>query len=284
MMSESCKFDYIVIGDPVDHSRSPQMQNAAFEYYGMGSPYGKLRVDPLKIGEFARYARENFKGVNLTVPHKQIIIPFVDEISPKAVACQSVNTLKIVEGKLYGYSTDGAGISGAVLENFGLALKDLHVVMLGAGGAANAAAFELVWQQCASLTIANRSVDKAETLVQKVAAHANGIPVNAISLSDTTGLRNALEKADLLLQLTSLGLHDEDPAPIDLKLLELNSALHVFDAIYRPTPLLMRAKELGLPAADGKEMLIFQGAASFEIWTGLKAPLDAMRKGYALNG
>lgn len=274
---------YLVIGDPISHSRSPQMQNAAFEYYGMGRPYDRLRVDPANIGEFAAYARENLKGVNLTVPHKQIIIPFVDELSPQAAACQSVNTLKISEGKLYGFSTDGAGISGAVRENFGMELKGLNVLMLGAGGAANAAAFELGLQQCASVTIANRSVEKAESLAKKASNAYPATPVNAISLADTTGLRNAIEKADLLLQLTSLGLHNEDPAPIDLSLLELNGKLKIFDAIYHPTPLLKRAAQLGLAAADGREMLIFQGAASFEIWTGKKAPLDAMRKGFQQN-
>ena len=282
-MATNSKIDYLVIGDPVAHSRSPQMQNAAFEYYGMGRPYGKLRVDPEKIGDFALYARENLKGVNLTVPHKQIIIPFVDELSPQAAACQSVNTLKISNGKLYGFSTDGAGISGAVRENFGLELKGLHVLMLGAGGAANAAAFELAWQQSASVTIANRSVDKAETLARKASAANPATPMEAISLADTGALKHAIEKADLLLQLTSLGLHSDDRSPIDLDLLELNGDLKIFDAIYHETPLLKRAAQLNLAAADGREMLIFQGAASFEIWTGKKAPLDAMRKGFQLN-
>ena len=107
--------------------------------------------------------------------------------------------------------------------------------------------------------------------------------MEAISLADTNALKKAIEKADLLLQLTSLGLHSDDPSPIDLKLLELNGNLKIFDAIYHPTPLLKRASRLGLSAADGKEMLIFQGAASFEIWTGKKAPLDAMRKGFKLD-
>ena len=279
-MNAEKQFDYLVIGDPVAHSRSPQMQNAAFEALGMGRPYGKLRVDPAKIGEFAEFARKELKGVNLTVPHKQVIIPFVDELSPQAAACGSVNTLKIVNGKLYGFSTDGAGIAGAVRENFGLSLKDLRVVMLGAGGAATAIAFELGWQKSASVVIAHRSADKAEALAEKVLCHCRDTHFSAIPLGDEGKLAAAIEKADLLLQVTSLGLHDDDPAPMDLELLKSNPSLRVFDAIYRPTPLLKKAKELGLPAADGKEMLIFQGAASFEIWTNQKAPIEAMRKGY----
>ena len=279
-MSPEKQFDYLVIGDPVAHSRSPQMQNAAFEALGMGRPYGKLRVDPAKIGEFAEFARHHLKGVNLTVPHKQVIIPFVDELSPQAAACQSVNTLKIIGGKLYGYSTDGAGIAGAVRENFGISLKDLRVVMLGAGGAATAIAFELGWQKSASVVIANRSVEKAQSLAEKVALHCPETKLSAISLADEGKLADAIEKADLLLQVTSLGLHDEDPAPMDLELLKRNPALRVFDAIYRPTPLLKRAQELGLSAADGREMLIYQGAASFEIWTGQKPSIEAMRRGY----
>ena len=279
-MNPDQHFDYLVIGDPVAHSRSPQMQNAAFEALGLGRPYGKLRVDPAKIGEFARFARANLKGVNLTVPHKQVIIPFVDELSPQAAACQSVNTLKIVNGRLYGFSTDGAGIAGAVRENFRISLKDLRVVMLGAGGAATAIAFELGWQKSASVVIANRSADKAEALAEKVRHYCHDTHFSAIPLADESKLAAAIEKADLLLQVTSLGLHDDDPAPMDLELLKSNPSLRVFDAIYRPTPLLKKAKELGLPAADGKEMLIFQGAASFEIWTNQKAPIEAMRKGY----
>lgn len=272
--------EYLVIGDPVAHSRSPQMQNAAFEFYGMGRPYDKRRVDPAKIGEFVDFARKHLKGVNLTVPHKQVVIPFVDELSPQAAVCQSVNTLKITDGKVYGFSTDGAGVSGAVLNNFGLPLKDLHVVMLGAGGAATATAFELGWQKCASLTIANRTLPKAEELASKVRQSLPGTQISAIALEDTAQLSAALKKADLLIQMTSLGLHDEDPAPMPLELLEVNTSLRVFDAIYRPTPLLKRAQALGLAAADGSDMLIYQGAASFEIWTGKSAPLAEMRRGF----
>jgi shikimate dehydrogenase len=280
-MTDNRKFDYLVIGDPVAHSRSPQMQNAAFEALGMGRPYGKLRVDPAKIGEFAQYARHNLKGVNLTVPHKQVILPFVDELSPLAAACQSVNTLKIVDGKLYGFSTDGAGITGAIRENFKMELKNRRVVMLGAGGAATAIAFEMAAQKCASLTIANRTVEKAQTLAEKVKQFSQDTELTAISLNDSSALGAALSQAELLLQVTSLGLHDEDPAPMDLELLKVNPALRVFDAIYRPTPLLKKAAGLGLPAADGREMLIWQGAASFEIWTGVKPSIEAMRYGYS---
>ena len=279
-MTLDSTIEYLVIGDPVAHSRSPQMQNAAFEFYGMGRPYDKLRVDPAKIGDFVDFARKHLKGVNLTVPHKQVVIPFVDELSPQAAVCQSVNTLKITAGKVYGFSTDGAGVSGAVLNNFGLSLKSLNVVMLGAGGAATATAFELGWQKCATLTIANRTLAKGEELAQKVREALPGTQICAIALDDREMLSSALKKADLLLQMTSLGLHDGDPAPMPLELLEVNTSLHVFDAIYRSTPLLERARALGLAAADGSDMLIFQGAASFEIWTGKKAPLAEMRRGF----
>ena len=279
-MGTAPRFDYLVIGDPVEHSRSPQMQNAAFEYYGMGSPYGKLRVDPAKIGEFVAFARENLKGVNLTVPHKQVVLPFVDELSPQAAACGSVNTLKIENGKVYGFSTDGAGIAGAVRENFSLELKDLNVLMLGAGGAATAVAFELGWRKSASLTIANRSVEKAEALAERVKKYSPELELDAVSLADSAALKKAVGKADLLLQLTSLGLHDDDPSPLDPELLKLNPELRIFDAIYKPTPLLKYGAGLGLRVADGREMLIWQGAASFEIWTGKQAPVEAMREGF----
>ena len=121
---------------------------------------------------------------------------------------------------------------------------------------------------------------KAEELAGKVRQSLPGTQIEAIALDDTGHLSAALKKADLLLQMTSLGLHDEDPAPMPLELLEVNSSLRIFDAIYRPTPLLKRAQTLGLAAADGSDMLIYQGAASFEIWTGKSAPLEAMRRGF----
>jgi len=273
-------FDYLVIGDPVAHSRSPQMQNAAFEFYGMGSPYGKLRVDPAEIGEFAAYARRHLKGVNLTVPHKQVILPFVDELSPGAAACQSVNTLKIVKGRIFGFSTDGDGISGALRQNFGMALAGLRVVMLGAGGAATAIAFETAERRSTSLTIANRTREKAEDLARRVRARFPGMKIDVCALGDEGALGDAFARADLLIQVTSLGLKESDPPPVDLNLLKRNPRLRVFDAVYRETPLLKAARALGLPAADGSEMLIWQGAASFEIWTGKPAPIEAMRAGF----
>ena len=165
-------------------------------------------------------------------------------------------------------------------ENFGLELQDLHVVMLGAGGAATAIAFETAARHSASLTIANRTLEKARDLAGRVSDFAPRLPLEACALGDREALGRALSRADLLIQVTSLGLKDSDPAPMDLELLKLNPKLRVFDAVYRETPLLRAARALGLPAADGREMLIWQGAASFEIWTGKPAPVAAMRAGF----
>ena len=126
---------YLVIGDPVSHSRSTGLQNAAFEAASLGRPYARMHIEVNDLPEFAELAKRYLNGVNLTVPHKNAIVPLCDEVSPSALLCQSVNTLTVKDGKLYGDSTDGPGIEYALFKEFGFVPGGKKILFLGAGGA-----------------------------------------------------------------------------------------------------------------------------------------------------
>ncbi len=271
---------YMVIGDPVAHSRSPGMQNAAFECCGLGSPYGIRQVHSSELESFIEFARQNLLGVNITVPHKAAVIPFLDSIDPEAQVSGSVNTLIIKNGHIHGTSTDGYGIEHALLESFNLSVAGISAVFIGAGGASHATAFHLASRGAKSIRIANRTLARAQELAEKIHHFHTETVTEAIGLDDADTLRRWIAEADVLIQATSLGIKPEDPPPFNLELLNTGSKLHIFDTIYRETPLLKQASKLGIPACGGKLMLIYQGARSFELWTGQTAPLEAMRRGF----
>ena len=270
----------MVIGDPIAHSRSPGIQNAAFEYYHLGSPYGIRHVRPAELPEFIKFARANLKGANLTIPHKSMVIPLLDSIDPAAEIAGSVNTLIIENGRIHGTSTDGYGLEQALIENFHRPVAGANVTFIGAGGAAHATAFHLAAVGVKSIRIANRTIAKAEEIANKLRTFYPELAVEIAQPNDSAILARWFADTDFLIQATSLGLQENDPPPFDLSLLTPELKLCVFDTIYRQTSLLKRALELGLPAVNGEAMLIHQGAKSFELWTGLAAPLEAMRRGF----
>ena len=268
---------YAVIGHPVGHSRSPGMQNAGFAACGIDADYLKLEVAPEEFPRFVDFAVKNLAGFNLTVPHKQIILPYLDEIDPDAEKIGSVNTVKILPGgKLAGCSTDGIGFEEAVRFRLGMELDGRSCLLLGCGGAARAVAFRIAGHAGTKLAIANRSVGRAEALAAEL-----GKDVEVLPLEDSEKIAAALNDADLLIQATSLGLHAEDAPPIDLALLDAAEKAAVIDLVYLPTPLLKKAAERKMKHCDGSEMLLRQGAASFRYWTGVEPPVEAMRRGMA---
>ena len=271
-----CRF--AVIGDPIAHTRSPQLQNPAFEAIGRGSIYGMLHVRPEDLPEFAAYAREHLEGVNLTVPHKEKILPFLDTIDPEAALARSVNTIVCRDGKLHGFSTDGYGLRTAVKEAFGLGCGGLSAIFLGCGGAAHAVTFHLALQGAAELFLVNRTVAKAEALADALQKIAPELHVECCSFADTAKIASMLERAQLLVQATSVGLHREDPLPLPEELLKIHPEMAVFDTIYPAAPFLQAAERYGHPVADGRGMLLHQGAKSFEIWTNTAAPVEVMRQ------
>ncbi len=273
---QNCR--YTVIGDPVAHSRSPEMQNAGFEALGMGSIYGKLHVKAEELAEFADFARTNLDGFNITVPHKERIIPLLDEIDPVAEAAGSVNTVSCREGKLSGTSTDGYGLEMAIKEAFDFDLSGKNVLFLGTGGVTHATAFHFASRKAGSLMLVNRTLAKAEKLALRLLNAFPGLPLEVAEAGHDCAIAEMVKKADILIQSTSLGLHESDPMPLNPELLEINPNLCIFDTIYRPTPLLEAARGRGLRCADGRWMLLHQGVRSMEIWTAKTAPVEIMRE------
>ena len=268
---------YAVIGDPVAHSVSPAMQNAAFMAAGMDERYGKYHVKPEELAEFVEFARQNLYGFNATVPHKAALIPLLDEIAPAALAANSVNTVIIRNGRLYGDSTDGYGLENALFEAFKLNIKGARIIILGAGGAAQATAFEFVERQAAQLTIVNRTKSKAEALAEHLTGKITVL--TALGNDETDKIAEAVAQADVVIQATSAGLKSSDAPPVELELLK--NARAVFDMIYHTTQVQEFARNNNIPCADGRGMLLHQGAKSFSLWTGKPAAVAAMRA--ALN-
>ncbi len=265
---------YAVIGDPVAHSVSPAMQNAAFTAANLSERYGKYHVKPDELPEFVEFARKNLKGFNATVPHKAALIALLDEIAPAALAANSVNTVINRNGKLYGDSTDGYGLETALFEAFKLNIANSNIVMLGAGGAAQATAFEFVERKAARLTIVNRTRSKAEALAEHLAGKATLL--SALGNDEKSLIEAAVAEADVVIQATSAGLRAGDAPPVELELLK--NAKAIFDMIYHPTEVQLFARANNIPCADGRGMLLHQGARSFGLWTGLTANVKAMRQ------
>ena len=273
---------YLVIGDPVAHSRSPKMQNAAFESCGLGSPYGIRHVKPEELPEFFEYARTHLAGVNLTVPHKLMAAELADTLTLRAKQCKSVNTLIIRNGHITGDSTDGVGLERALLHNFALPVKGKTFLFAGAGGAARATAIHFACSGAKRIIFLNRTASKAFEIIDDIDALQTGCDCRFVGPQDRETLTEELKVTDCIIQATSLGLKEDDPAPFDLELLKVNPSLVIFDTIYKNTKLLQKSAELGIPCSGGKEMLIQQGAESFRLWTGLEPDLEAMRAGFEL--
>ena len=274
-MNPDTSLHFAVIGDPIAHSKSPLMHNAAFRALGMNADYTAVHVTKDALPGFLERARTELNGFNVTVPHKNAVIPFLDGVSDRAKLAGSVNTVSVREGKLYGDTTDGTGLERALLEVFGMPLNGAKVCILGCGGVVRALVYHLADAGCARLRILNRTADKAAKLVDEIRAHAPTLDCGSAALDDTDGVREALEGSGVVLQCTSLGLHDGDGSPIDPGLIPAHVC--VFDTIYRETAILAGCRARGMKVSGGLPMLVHQGAESFRIWTGREAPVEVMR-------
>ena len=265
---------YLVIGDPVAHSLSPQMHNAAFDALGLGCPYAKLQVKTGDFPEFTQFARARLSGFNITVPHKKTIIPYLDSISSEAALAESVNTVTVKGGRLHGDSTDGFGLASALADAFQLKVKGGSFFFIGCGGAVQAVAFHFAAIGAKNLFFANRSIEKVEELVNKLSSAFPAGHYEFCGLDNVEKIKLFIGNSEAAIQGTSLGLKPDDPMPIPPELLK---NICVYDTIYKKTPLLQHAEAAGLKTADGRTMLLHQGAKSFEIWTGRQAPVEIMR-------
>ncbi len=268
-----------VIGDPVAHSKSPQMHNPALAAVGIDAAYTRLHILPGEVEECLRLLpKAGFIGINCTIPHKGAVLAAVDSADETARRAGGVNTVIVQpDGSIAGASTDGGGFSRAVAESLGVALKDLRVLILGAGGGAGrAVAIQCASEGCTTLTLANRTLEKLPPLAADIAAF---YPKERIALASDSDLASGLESADLVVNCTAVGMKADDLSPVSAMLLK--SRHLVYDTIYvgHRTPLLRAADEAGARGANGLAMLLHQGALSFERWFSRPAPLDVMRAG-----
>jgi shikimate dehydrogenase len=269
-----------VIGDPVDHSLSPLIQNSAFNELGLDFVYLAFTITEKELGTAISGVRTmRFKGLNVTMPHKTAVIKYLDQMDATAKDIGAVNTILCNKGRLIGYNTDGKGLIFALKEN-DIFPENKKLVLLGAGGAGKAIAYQLA-QDAGELVILNRTPKKAEKLAELLSKKFNK-KVKGQALSSSI-LKKELELADVLINSTSVGMRPNvelSPVPSDL----LRSDLFVMDIIYNPlkTKLLKDANSIGAKVISGLEMLIHQGAIAFEIWTNCIAPVEIMRKA-ALN-
>jgi len=273
-----------VIGDPVAHSLSPEIHNAALQECGIDMQYARLHIKAEDLSEGIKLIRQfGFAGLNITLPHKQLVLDLLDEIDPDAQSVEAINTVVVRDEKLIGFNTDGIGFSRAIREAFSVDLRDLRILLLGAGGAAQAIAFECARENCERLVIANRTRATADRLVEKLQPFFAGPrvlgPVARLQAIDwnESGIRIQVSHTDLIVNATSLGLKRFDPSPLPAHLLAPH--LMIYDTVYGlgRTSLLVAASDAGARGADGASMLLHQGGRSFELWFGREAPLSVMR-------
>lgn len=265
-----------LIGDPVEHSLSPHIQNAAFQHLKLDYVYVTFRVERKELETAIQGIRSlKIHGLNVTMPLKIAVIQYLDQIDENAKTIGAVNTILNSEGKLVGYNTDGKGALMA-LEDGNQSPADRKIVILGAGGASKAVSYSLA-PEAREVVILNRTVEKAEKLAKELTSRF-GDKMRYGKLCKSQ-IEKELKDADLLINATSVGMRpNEGETPVDRDLLRPD--LTVFDLVYDPleTRLLKEAKSVGAKTIEGLPMLVYQGAASFEIWTGKKAPIDVMMR------
>jgi len=256
-----------LIGYPVEHSLSPLMHNAAFDSLGLNYCYVALPVKIEALPEAIRGIKAlSFTGCNVTVPHKQNVIPLLDEIDEEARFIGAVNTIKNEEGRLKGYNTDGRGFMESLKEE-GVEAEGKDIFIIGAGGAARAIGYYLA-QVASRVCIFDIDTAKAMTLVNDL----KKIKESVVFVDSLTRIKTS----DIIINATPLGLKEDDPLPLDLNYLNKNHI--VYDLIYWDTMLLREARSLGCKTINGLGMLLWQGVLAFKIWTGITPPVDIMKE------
>ena len=268
---------FVIFGDPIAHSLSPAMQNAALRAAGIDGLYVPWRVKAAGLPAAFESLRgmENFGGANVTLPHKEQAVSLVDDVSSEAASVGAINTIVSKKGRLLGANTDGQGFLRSLQEDGGFVPRGREAVILGAGGAARAVAWSLAEAGIAELVIVNRTIERAESLVELV---GRGIGVRAVALRPgDPRVPEKVATCALLVNATSVGLNTSDPPPIDPTM--LRQGMLVYDLIYHPqeTELLRGARGRGCHVLGGLGMLVYQGALAFELWTGRKPSHETMR-------
>lgn len=256
-----------VVGDPIDHSKSPVIHETVLEGLGLDYEYRKVRIEKGHLDEYLNEVhKRHIDGFNLTMPHKQDILPYLDFIDEEALIFDAVNTVKVKDGRLLGYNTDGRGCVWAIEEK-GYTCKDKNIVIFGAGGVVSTVALKMVLEKASSITVLNRTLASAETLAKNV-FERTGVKINTGELT-LQNMKAAMTDCDILINGTPLGMEGIDSDFEDFSFFdELKCGALVYDLIYNPpmTTLLMESKRRGFKVTNGFGMLIYQGLLADELF------------------
>lgn len=255
-----------ILAYPAKHSLSPVMHNAAFQALGIDAEYGFFEIAPENLEGFMMEARESIAGLSVSVPYKEAVLKYLDEISPEAQKIGAVNMILNRDGRLFGFNTDFIGSNQALEEVCDL--KGKTAVVLGAGGSARAIVYGILEAE-GRVVVKNRTQEKAEKLAEEF-----GVEVSEWE---------AMDQADILIHTTSIWLENPDSKPFFCTSKYLENFEIVMDIFYKPliTPLLKEALALGKIIVTGEKMLAYQAAEQFKIWTGQEAPVEVMKKALA---
>lgn len=265
-----------LIGYPIGHTLSPAMHNRAFEYLDLNYLYLPFPVKESNLKEALRALPAlSVVGVNVTLPYKERVLEYLDEVSEEAELTQAVNTILVKDSRLIGYNTDGKGFVTSLKKGAEFNPRDKKVVIIGAGGASRAVSIGLAKEGVEKITLIDIVFNKAQSLASHIAKNISKVEVAAVK---EEGLGKEVREADILINATPLGMKPDDSLPIDPKLLHPN--LLVYDLIYNPskTRLLSEAERIGAKTLNGMGMLLYQGALAFTIWTGREAPIEVMAR------
>lgn len=266
-----------LIGNPVEHTISPQIHNTLAKALGINMAYLPLHVEALDLGKaVAGLKALNFSGFNITIPYKEKVMEYLDDIDTTARTYEAVNTVLNRNGKLTGYNTDADGFYRAFTEAFSREVRDLDVLIIGAGGAANSIAYILANKGAASVTIANRTIENAEKICERIRNTYKNKLETAVLSEDMD-----ISPYDVIINTTSVGMYPKIENTV-LENSEFNKEQMVIDIIYNPveTIFLKRAKSFGAKTLNGFGMLYYQAVIAFEIWNDISIPKDLERKIY----
>jgi shikimate dehydrogenase len=277
-MNSSSELKVVAIyGFPISHSLSRVMQNSGFEKLGLDYTYIAFKVEPADLEDAVTALKAlNFKGANITVPHKEEVLDYLDEVTENAFLIGAVNVIENARGRLIGYNTDCIGFIKALKEAGISDINKTKALIIGAGGASKAACVGLLREKVKHLVVANRTERKAQLLRDNFKKRFTKAKISICPMKKED-LKKEFESADLLVNTTSVGMKNDS---LDLPLESLKKGALVYDMIYNPpkTRLLKKAEKLGYKIENGLNMLLYQGTEAFKIWTKEKAPTDIMKE------
>lgn len=267
-----------LLGYPVEHSLSAVMHNRAFTHLGLDCVYLPFSVQPANLAAAVEAIRAlGMLGANVTIPHKEKVMDYLDEVTEDAQAAGAVNTIHHQRGRLVGHNTDGLGFIRSMQEETGLSPQKKTIVLVGAGGAARGVGVALGRSGARLIYIANRTIERAARVAQDIQDNS-GVSVEIVELSPVK-LKPVLEQAQILVHASAVGMHPHADVPPLVPPELLHQGLLVCDLVYRPreTSLIKAAQQRGCRVLPGWGMLVYQGAAAFELWLGQPAPVEVMR-------